>query len=182
MSTEKMIEEFKVRGKVVRFRYPKFEDVDGLLTHINSLVEERAFIGKQKKVSRKEELRYVRRLLKEIERKRAVALIVEVDRKILGAGEVKKAGLDASRHTGNLSVALRKEIRGLGIGERLTKSLIREAKKRLNLRIVKLEVFANNKPAYNLYKKLGFKEVGRIKDGNYYYGKYVDDIIMVKYL
>jgi len=182
MLTEKVVEEFKARGKVARLRYPKFEDVDGLLTHINSLVEERAFIGTQKKVSRKEELGYVRRLLKDIERKRAVALIVEIDRKILGAGEVKKAELDASRHTGNLGVALRKEARGLGIGERLAKSLIREAKKRLNLKIAKLEVFANNKPAYKLYKKLGFKEVGRIENGNYYYGKYVDNIIMVKYL
>lgn len=182
MLAGKVVEEFKLKERMIRLRYPRFEDVDGLLNHINSLVEERALIGRQRKVSRKEEIEHVLGLLKEVENEQAVVLVVEADGKILGVGEIKRAKLDAKRHTGNLGIGLMKEARGLGIGEKLAKSLIREAKKRLKLRIIKLEVFANNRRAYNLYKKLGFKEVGRIKKGNYYYGKYVDDVIMVKYL
>ena len=48
----------------------------------------------------------------------------------------------------------------------------------LNLRNISLNVFEYNKPAYNLYKKIGFKEVGRLRKAVEIMGKTYDVIIM----
>ena len=48
----------------------------------------------------------------------------------------------------------------------------------LNLRNIYLKVFEYNEPAYNLYKKAGFKEVGRLRKAVEIMGKTYDEIIM----
>ena len=48
----------------------------------------------------------------------------------------------------------------------------------LNLRNISLNVFEYNEPAYNLYKKIGFKEVGRLRKAVEIMGKTYDIIIM----
>ena len=48
----------------------------------------------------------------------------------------------------------------------------------LNLRNIYLKVFEYNEAAYNLYKKAGFKEVGRLRKAVEIMGKTYDEIIM----
>ena len=48
----------------------------------------------------------------------------------------------------------------------------------LNLRNISLSVFEYNVPAYNLYKKVGFKEVGRLREALEIMGKTYDVIIL----
>ena len=48
----------------------------------------------------------------------------------------------------------------------------------LNLRNISLSVFEYNEAAYNLYKKAGFKEVGRLRKAVEIMGKTYDVIIM----
>ena len=48
----------------------------------------------------------------------------------------------------------------------------------LNLRNISLKVFEYNEPAYNMYKKIGFKEVGRLRKAVEIMGKTYDIIIM----
>ena len=48
----------------------------------------------------------------------------------------------------------------------------------LNLRNIYLKVFEYNEAAYNLYKKVGFKEVGRLRKAVEIMGKTYDEIIM----
>jgi len=86
----KIVGEIVVNGKTVRIRYPTLKDVKGLLQYINGLVEERAFIGKQRKVSEKEEVKYVRDLINKVTSRKSVALVAEQDGKILGFGDVHK--------------------------------------------------------------------------------------------
>jgi ribosomal protein S18 acetylase RimI-like enzyme len=71
-----------------------------------------------------------------------------------------------------------KNYQGKGIGYRLVKTLIEEAKKVKQLRKLKLEVESTNKPAYELYKKLGFEEIGLSKGEIFHDGKYYDNILM----
>ena len=70
----------------------------------------------------------------------------------------------------------------MGLAEELLRHLTKEAKKQLKLKILKLTVYAENKKGIRLYKKAGFKRVGTIKKGRYHFGRYIDLIIMVKYL
>ncbi|MEM3896121.1 MAG: ribosomal protein S18-alanine N-acetyltransferase, partial [Archaeoglobaceae archaeon] len=85
-------------------------------------------------------------------------LVADIGNKI--AGYV--VTMDVDKITGKIvSIAVRKEFRGHGIGE----ALLREAIKRLRARgktKIALEVRVSNKPAQELYKKLGFRIVDTI--------------------
>lgn len=76
-------------------------------------------------------------------------------------------------HLGNIAVA--KRWRRKGIGEKLMKWLIEEAKRRNVVRLT-LEVRATNYPAISLYKKFGFKEVAVRKR---YYPEGEDALVML---
>ena len=181
MRKEKIVKKFKMDGETIIFRYPTIKDLNGLLNHINSLIEERAKISLQKKKSKKEEKEWLLESLKNIKEKSEVFLVVDWEEKIMGSCRANKK--DGSRaHVAEFGISLNKEIRGKGIGTLLLKTLIKETEKVFKIKIAVLDVFSSNTIAQGLYKKLGFKEVGRIKKGVNYYGKYQDWIIMAKYL
>jgi len=48
----------------------------------------------------------------------------------------------------------------------------------LNLHNINLEVFSYNKPAIKYYQKVGFKEVGRLREVKQIAGQKLDQIIM----
>ena len=51
-------------------------------------------------------------------------------------------------------------------------------KLKTNLKLIELGVFAENKIAINLYKKIGFVEVARIPNRFQQNGKIMDEIVM----
>ncbi|TFB52874.1 ribosomal-protein-alanine N-acetyltransferase [Cryobacterium sp. TMT1-62] len=88
------------------------------------------------------------------------------------------AGLQAlqgAREGDIQTIAVTQETRGHGLGRTLMLSLIAEARKR-GVREVFLEVRADNPPAQELYRRLGFEELG-IRPG-YYQPDNVDAIVM----
>ncbi|MBU0476567.1 GNAT family N-acetyltransferase [Patescibacteria group bacterium] len=182
MAHEKIIEKFNLEGKEIIFRYPKLKDLEGLLDIINSLVEEKAMLTVQKKKTKREEKKWFLNKLKKIGSKKAISLVVQIEEKAMGSVFIEKGERISEDHAGKLGISLRKEIRGKGIGKKLLNEAIKEAKKILKIKIVRLRTMGNNKIAQNFYKKSGFKEIGRIKNGFTYYGKYVDEVIMVKYI
>ncbi|MCY7287747.1 MAG: ribosomal protein S18-alanine N-acetyltransferase [Cryobacterium sp.] len=88
------------------------------------------------------------------------------------------AGLQAPQgaHEGDIqTIAVTEQARGHGLGRTLMLSLITEARKR-GVREVFLEVRADNPPAQELYRRLGFEELG-LRRG-YYQPDNVDAIVM----
>ena len=75
-----------------------------------------------------------------------------------------------------MNIVVKKEKRMKGIGKLLLQKLI-EISQELGTKFITLEVNINNKPAINLYKKFGFKEVGIRKK---YYNSIDDALIMTK--
>ncbi|MEM0202671.1 MAG: ribosomal protein S18-alanine N-acetyltransferase [Archaeoglobaceae archaeon] len=85
-------------------------------------------------------------------------LVADIGNKI--AGYV--VTMDVDKVTGKIvSIAVRKEFRGHGIGEALLREAIRRLRARGKTKIA-LEVRVSNKPAQELYKKLGFRIVDTI--------------------
>lgn len=76
-------------------------------------------------------------------------------------------------------IAVLKEYRREGIGEKLMKELFEIASEK-KLSFVTLEVRESNMPAISLYKKFGFDEVGVRKD--YYKSPSENAVLMTKYL
>jgi len=71
-----------------------------------------------------------------------------------------------------------KDAIGKGIGFEACSLMVDYAFNRLNAHRVWLGVNADNELAINCYKKVGFKEEGRLRDEIFYHGKYVDAVRM----
>ena len=182
MKSGRVVEQFTIGEKEIVIRYPRRGDVVGLMKYINGMVKERSQLGTQKRVTLKQERKWLAGRHKAIQKKTTVYLVVEMDGIISGGAEVSKATVPWRDHAGFLGIGLSKQARSKGIGTRLYKALVRESKKRLKIRFIDLNLMATNTRAHSFYRKLGFKHVGRIKGGLKYFGRYVDEIMMVKYL
>ncbi len=92
----------------------------------------------------------------------SVIFVAEIDRRVVGYVTVMEMeGGDAKV----MSIAVKREFRGMGIGSRLLDEAIRWCKVRGKRRLL-LEVRVSNLPAQNLYKKKGFRVIG--VNPNYY--------------
>lgn len=182
MISGKIVKKFTLEGKEVIFRYPKSKDLLGLQKSINSLVKEKAMMLVQKKFTLKEEAAWLAEKLKEIEKKTVVFLVVEWGGKIMGSAEVMKRKNPVENHVGDLAISLNREIRGKGVGEKLLKAVIKEARTVLGVKIIISRVMGSNKIAKRLYKKAGFWQAGIIKKALKHYDRYVEEITMAKYL
>ena len=74
-----------------------------------------------------------------------------------------------------------KSARGKGIGLQAMEYIEKQIQEQ-KLKRIELGVFEFNTHAINLYKKLGYQEIGRLDDFTYWKGKMWQDIRMEKYL
>ncbi|KKS07076.1 MAG: GCN5-related N-acetyltransferase [Parcubacteria group bacterium GW2011_GWB1_41_4] len=147
---------------------------------VNYLVEEDVQISKNKKVSLKEEKKWLEGMLGKIKSRKTVFLVAESNDVVVGDTGID-LGHGRQDHIGTFGIMILKGYRGVGLGVYLMKEIIKLAKKDLKPKpkIIRLGVFPTNKPAISLYKKLGFKKVARVPRQFQYKGKLVDEIIML---
>ena len=176
----KIIDEFEVDGKKVIFRYPKKDDVDGLMNYLNSMIENKEYLGRLKKVNRQDEVKWLRGVFRDMKKSEKLIIVVELNGVIVGNCYLRRSESDATKHVSDIGIGLMKEAQDKGIGTRLLKCAEKQSKY-LNAKILTIEVFSVNKRAWYVYeKKLGYKYVGRIPNYNYHFGKYYDRIIFYK--
>lgn len=167
-------------GRDVVLRTPRWEDIDDLMELVNSLVEEKADVAVNQKVTREQEANLLGRRLAEMEKGDKFVLVAEVGGKIVANSSItKQTGF--SRHVGRLFVAVRDDFRDIGIGTEMVKTLVSQAAK-MGLKMVELYVFSTNVRAIHLYEKLDFRATGRIPKEIYREGKFIDHIIMIREL
>jgi RimJ/RimL family protein N-acetyltransferase len=90
-----------------------------------------------------------------------VVLVAEIDGCIVGMAGLENGQRQKISHVGNLHISVLKDFRSNGVGTQLINAVFDWAKEDPILEKIGLGVFANNKPAIGLYKKLGFIEEGR---------------------
>ena len=178
----KVLQKFKTDGKEIIFRYPEAKDAEDIFRLVSSFFAEKAMVGENKKPVMKEIKGSLSQKLKSIKAKETVYLVVEADGKVKGRAWIYKQEKDIQDHMGNLVIHLSNELRGKGVGDRLIKAIIKEARKVLEVKMITLGVMTANKPAIGLYKKNGFIINGELKKGLQHHGKLVDEFLMVKYL
>lgn len=149
---------------------------------INSIIKERDYITKDKKVTMKEESEWLKRKWKEIQKGNLVFVIAEHNNKLVGISGVRRKN-GVMKHIGEVGIFVIKEYREKGIGKQLIRVTLELAKKKLKgLKCFRLSVFETNKRAINLYKKFGFKKVAKIPKQFKRRNKYIDEIIMLKFI
>ena len=84
-------------------------------------------------------------------------------------------------HRAVFSISVRKDCWNRGIGTELIKAIFEQAKK-MNVRVIELEVISDNERGIHLYHKMGFADIGIYKDYFYVNGMFKDAIVMQKIL
>jgi ribosomal protein S18 acetylase RimI-like enzyme len=153
------------------------------LIFINSLIVEEAKILMNKKQTLKDEFAYLDKVTKNMKNKRSVYIVAEHNGKIVGNTSIELNSY-RSNHVAKFAIAILQGYRGIGLGTQLMSEVLQLAKKNINPKpkIIQLEVYANNKPAIALYKKMGFKIVAKMPNQIQWNGKLISEYIMLKYL
>lgn len=171
----------KINPKKVIIREPKLSDAKSLVSLVNSLIKEKAFISLQRKVDEKQEKEYLKSILLKIKNKSAVYFYLDYNGEVVGSCGITSAGTSFD-HIGDIGIIVHPKAQKLGLGKKLFERVLKEGTKKLKLKIVRLDVFSKNVRAIKFYKKFEFKKIGTIKGGADYFGKFIDDDIMVKYI
>jgi len=100
---------------------------------------------------------------------------------LICAGEVSGSRQERASHHGGIAISVLKEHWGIGVGSALLERMIDFAKNTAKLEILHLGVHTDNERGINLYKKVGFKEIGRFPKFFKIDGEYYDEILMNLY-
>ncbi len=173
------------KGKIIEIRKFSKKDVKrakDFTVFINSLIEEGAKIRLNRKQTLKDREKWIKEKENNIKKKKEFFLIAEHNKKIIGTASVCLKGGSQS-HVGEFFISIVDGYRRIGLGKSLMNEVINLAKKELkdNMKIVRLGVFSNNKPAIRLYEKMGFKMVAKIPKQLQYKKRLIDEIIMLKF-
>jgi RimJ/RimL family protein N-acetyltransferase len=121
-------------------------------------------------------------VIKHIKSNKGLIIVVQDNVNVVGFATLARGRLEKDRHRADLGIGILKEFRGIGIGTAMMNYMIEWAEKQEGLEKISLTVFSTNKAATNLYRKFGFKMEGVSKRQYKIEGKYVDDLIMGKFL
>ncbi|MEK7075258.1 MAG: GNAT family N-acetyltransferase, partial [Patescibacteria group bacterium] len=157
--------ETNLDGLDILLRYPKSGDAKSMCDYINILSKEKTYITWQgEKLKLKDEEKYLNDQLERIKNKETVQLLIFVNNKLSGISSID-LGKRIQSHIGNFGISIAKEFRGKGLGKLLMKNVLDQATTNIrDLKIITLEVFAENKRAMSIYENFGFKKYGKLPD------------------
>ncbi len=155
-----------------------YKNVNAFRDFICELIDENAYLLINKKPTMSEEKTWLKDKIKAINVSREVCVAVWNNKKLVGICDAKKGKWKDEQNT-CIGIAILKKYRGQGLGEKLLRDIIKLAKKKLNPKNIYLTVAAPNKPAINLYKKIGFRTFARFPKWSNHDGKYIDNLWML---
>ncbi|MFX1293847.1 MAG: GNAT family N-acetyltransferase [Promethearchaeota archaeon] len=166
------------KGNIVTFRYLRKEDLDDMWEIFNQVVAEMMYIPVINPVTSQFEKEnwYFRQ-----QEENNIVIVSELDNHVVGHCMIEHIGWDAAFHVGTLGIIVAPLYRKIGIGKKLIQEALNAADEKFFEKIV-LSCFHTNIHAFNLYKKLGFKEVGYRKQQFKLDGTYYDEILMELWL
>ncbi len=167
-------------GLSVVIREAEVKDAENIINVINRVGAEKVFIFTESFVHDADwEKSFIQEHVKD--KKDALSVVAEIEGNIIGVSNIQSGRSPKNRHVGSLGIMIVKEWRELGIGTAMTTYMTNWAKSK-GLEKLYLSVFSTNQRAINLYKKFNFQVEGTRKKQYKIEGKYVDEIIMTKFI
>lgn len=168
-------------GVEVAIRYPKADDLQDLLQYINALSRERTYVSFQgEQLTEEEEKKFLDSVLEKMAKNEDIHLLAYSNNKLIGVTNITLKEKN-NKHVAVYGISVASQYRNQGLGELLMAKILEDAKNNLpTLKIVTLEVFANNNVAIELYKKFGFRQYGRLPKGVNWRDTLVDKVLMYK--
>lgn len=110
-------------------------------------------------------------------------IFAEVDGRVVGTAGFYQEEKSKQKHIMNIvGVYVLPEYRGKKVGYQLLEKVLEEIKKNKEIKVIQLGVVDTQKEAMDLYKSLGFVEIGKLKYAVNVNGKYFDEYLMQMYL
>lgn len=153
----------------------KLSDVDCIMTWVNDPDVVKNLQNFNKKFTKKDEAIYVKKTLKSKN-----DFVFSIFQKNNGeyVGQIGIHQISWENKLGRLSIIIKREHWGKNYAQEVIPLVLSSAFHKLKLHKVWLMRWSTNKKAKHLYKKLGFKEEGILKDEYFWKGKYHDMIRM----
>ncbi|KKQ18027.1 MAG: GCN5-related N-acetyltransferase [Berkelbacteria bacterium GW2011_GWA1_36_9] len=168
-------------GKEIEIHLPSLEKVPELLTFVNRLTKEDTFLsltGDPKTLA--EEETWIKNTILNMKASRSFVCWAIYNSKIVGDCSINRGGT-RDWHVGKMGLMVDQEFRRDGVGGYLLEYVLSQAKK-MDIKIVSLDVFSDNTIAIKLYEKMGFKKYALLPNGLYRQNKYSDAIKMYRQL
>jgi len=160
--------------RVARLDWLTEEDLSEVVEALNSVVREGKYLFLNDEITDMEE---ERRWFEHSAKSGMLYLVARVEGKVAGGASMHPK-TDKRAHVAEFGIFICDGYRNSGLGTAITREFIEIAKERL-FEILQLSVFANNTRALNVYKKCGFKEIGRLsRDIKFLDGEYTDRILL----
>ncbi|MGB6442371.1 MAG: GNAT family N-acetyltransferase, partial [Thermoplasmata archaeon] len=141
---------------------------------VNAIGAEKVFIMTEKFTRTPEE---IRTQFRDNDPWFALWLVADVGATVVGGASFRRGVASKNAHSADLGVSVRKEFRGLGLGEAMMRTGMEWARS-VGVTRLRLGVFATNATAIALYRKLGFVEEGRLRGEVILHGGPVDEVLM----
>jgi RimJ/RimL family protein N-acetyltransferase len=116
------------------------------------------------------------------QRKNCLFLLAVFNEEIIAVATLSGGIKERTAHRSTLGITVAKRFWRLGIGMQMMAMILDYAFKTKEITKIELLVHENNKPALNLYEKLGFFKEGIIHRYFYIDGQYYNGIQMAKYM
>jgi ribosomal protein S18 acetylase RimI-like enzyme len=169
--------------RTVILRELQHEDVQGIWSNFNAVVEEKIYLPVYTLVTEDWEMD---QWFKDLKDRDNFCIIAEDSSRpspsnVVGQCTIENLEWEAAGHVSVLGIIVQNGYRNSGLGYALIKASMEEAKQRGKKKLI-LSTFMTNKMGLALYKKCGFKEVGRYTKQYKIEGKYIDEILMEHFL
>ncbi|MQR94542.1 GNAT family N-acetyltransferase [Fictibacillus phosphorivorans] len=169
--------------KKITIRTVRVEDAEAIIQiHLAVISEHDYFIAlpSEFKKTTEDHQEWISNILNH---ERETMLVAEYENNVVGWIVFLSHERMRMHHIGSFAIMLQKEWRNKGIGKLMIHELLSWAEKHPLIEKVTLGTFSTNTRAIELYKKLGFIEEGRkVKEFKFGNGKYVDDVLMYKWV
>ena len=162
----------------VRVRRATARDLEQYAKNLQEVADEGRYLFTEE--VKKDRLKSTERMFKD---KSCLAIVAEVGsgrtRRVVGSLTMERYGnVRKTSHVRVLGMLVVKGYREMGIGTKLVAYALEWAKSQKDVEKVVLGVFSNNKRAFRLYEKFGFKVEGVKRDQYYIDGRHADEIDM----
>jgi len=161
-------------GQTAVLDWLKEEDLPEVVEALNSVIRERKYLLLNDEITDMEE---ERRWFERGKKEGMLYLVARIEGRLVGGASIHPH-TDKRAHVAEFGVYIRNGYRNLGLGTELINTFTEIAKKH-GVEILQLSAFATNKRAFQVYKKCGYKECGRLaRDIKFLDGTYADRILM----
>jgi RimJ/RimL family protein N-acetyltransferase len=169
-------------GQKVILRQLELTDIDDIMKNWNDL-EFRTNTGRATPDSREEKMAFIRKAweLKQEGKGYFFAIVEKQTRRFLGHGSLRLINRVARSADLGIFIYNRADW-NQGFGSDAMKVLLDFGFKHINLHRIELGVYPENDRAIHVYKKIGFRKIGRKRQNRFMAGRYRDEILMDKHL